>query len=291
MLIIKVSLVGCSGWKKHYILRFQLEFHWYISFTQHESGCFSLFFVSVVDLWSIIWVLHSSGALVSALFVYFQLTLAGMRRGPYLFVIMLITEGVFMAAQGEINIAFCVFNLHFTNIFCLHSINLSAILCFFCPCGLGTLTLICEILVGVTCFCITCACTFHIYSTWTDRNEKSHFISSFYVYYQNIFTWLFRMERILHFAFSTCMSLTDFTYTAWIWLLFFVSILCGGYCLVLHVSVSLVSALSTYFSTWSDRNEKSHFHSSFYVYYQSVFIWPFQDENNIAVYAFKLDFH
>ena len=38
-----------------------------------------------------------------------------------------------MAAQGEINIAFCVFNLHFTNIFCLHSINLSAILCFFVP--------------------------------------------------------------------------------------------------------------------------------------------------------------
>ena len=86
------------------------------------------------------------------------------------------------------------------------------------------------------------------------------------------------MERILHFSFSTCMSLTDFTYTAWIWLLFFVFILCGGYCLVLHVSVSLVSALSTYFSTWSDRNEKSHFHSSFYVYYQSVFIWHFRTE-------------
>ena len=145
---------------------------------------------------------------------------------------------------------------------------------FFCPCCLATL--ICEILVGVTCFCITCACTFHIYSTWTDRNEKSHFISSFYFYYQDIFTWLFRMERILHFSFSTCMSLTDFTYTAWIWLLFFVFILCDGYCLVLHVSVSLVSALSTYFSTWSDRNEKSHFHSSFYVYYQSVFIWHFR---------------
>ena len=100
MLIIKVSLAGCSGWKEHYILRFQLEFHWYISFTQHESGCFSLFFVSVVDLWSIIWVLHSSGSLVSALFLYFQLTLTGMRRGSYLFIIMLITKGVFYGRSG-----------------------------------------------------------------------------------------------------------------------------------------------------------------------------------------------
>jgi len=27
MLVIKVSLAGRSGWKEHYILRFQLEFH------------------------------------------------------------------------------------------------------------------------------------------------------------------------------------------------------------------------------------------------------------------------
>ena len=67
---------------------------------------------------------------------------------------------------------------------------------FLCPCGLSTL--ICGILVGVACFCIACSCTFHIFSTWTDRNEKSHFHSSFYVYYQSVFIWHFRTEIILH---------------------------------------------------------------------------------------------
>ena len=63
-------------------------------------AAFLCFFVSVVDLWSIIWVLHSSGSLVSALFLYFQLTLTGMRRGSYLFIIMLITKGVFYGRSG-----------------------------------------------------------------------------------------------------------------------------------------------------------------------------------------------
>ena len=133
MLIIKVSLAGCSEWKTlHFTFSTWISLIYFV-YTAWIWLLFFVFFVSVVDLWSIIWVLHSSGSLVSALFLYFQLTLTGMRRGSYLFIIMLIIKGFFMAAQGEINIAFCVFNLHFTNIFCLHSINLSAILCFFVP--------------------------------------------------------------------------------------------------------------------------------------------------------------
>ena len=67
--------------------------------------------------------------------------------------------------------------------------NLAAFLCFYS---------LWRVLFGVTCLRIACFCTFHIFSTWTDRNEKSHFHSSFYVYYQSVFIWHFRTEIILH---------------------------------------------------------------------------------------------
>ena len=123
------------------------------------------------------------------------------------------------------NITFYVFNLNFTDIFRLHSMNLAAFLCFFCFCGWFV-----EYYLGFTFFWIACFCTFSILSTYTDRNEKRFLFIHYYAHYQRGFLWPLRVKLILLFVFSTCISLTYFVYTASICLLFFVflSLLLGN---------------------------------------------------------------
>ena len=133
MLIIKVSLAGCSEWKTlHFTFSTWISLIYFV----YTAWIWLLFFVFLF-LWLICGVLFGFYILLDRLFLHFFYTfnLHWQEWEEVLIYSLLcsLPKGCFMAAQGEINIAFCVFNLHFTNIFCLHSINLSAILCFFVP--------------------------------------------------------------------------------------------------------------------------------------------------------------
>ena len=96
----------------------------------------------------------------------------------------------------------------------------------------------------------------------------------YYAHYQSVFSWLLRMEKTLHFTFSTWISLIYFVYTAWIWLLFFVFCFCGWfveYYLGFTFFWSACFCTFCIFSTYTGRNEKRSLFICYYAHYRRGF--------------------